>query len=75
MTIHVGKLAKKIDFLKRISKSMTIYDTIIKPHFEYVSTILYSSTAIQLIRMQKLQNKTMRVIFKCDRYTHINTML
>ena len=33
------------------------------------------SNTSQLERMQKLQNKAMRIILKCDRYTHINTML
>ena len=55
---------KKIGYLKRIRKrisksiTITIYNTIIKPLFEYGSTILYTcSTAIQVMRMQKLQNK------------------
>ena len=44
--------------------TVTVYNTIIKPHFEY-------STAIQLIRIQKFKNKKMRVILKCERYLYL----
>lgn len=48
----------------------------VKPHFEFGSTILYSCCTInQIERLQKLQNKAMRVILKCNRYTSINFML
>lgn len=45
----------------------------IKPHFEFGSSILYSCcTTQQVERLQKLQN---RAILKCNRYTAINFML
>lgn len=76
------KIGKKIGFFKRIRNKLNvltainIYNTIIKPHFEYGSTILYTCcTETHLERLQKLQNKAMRSILKLNRYASINTML
>lgn len=76
------KIGKKIGFLRRIRNTIStitainIYNTIIKPHFEFGSTILYTCCLeSQIERMQKLQNKAMRTILKCNRYTPIYVML
>lgn len=76
------KIGKKIGFFKRVRNKISVttainmYNTIIKPHFEFGSTILYTCcTTTQLERLQKLQNKAMRAILKCNRYTPIQTML
>lgn len=76
------KIGKKIGFFKRIRKKMDnitaviVYNTMVKPHFEYCGTILYSCcNQGQLERLQKLQNKAMRSILKCNRYTPIRCML
>ena len=76
------KVDKKISFFKRIrskiskSTAINIYSTISKPYFEYGSTILFTCTSTnQLERMQKLQNRAMRIILKCDCYTYLNTLL
>lgn len=76
------KIGKKIGFFKRIRNkintinSINIYNTIVKPHFEYGSTILYTCcTKQQIERLQKLQNKAMRSILKCNRYTSTRSML
>lgn len=76
------KIGKKIGFLKRIRNKISmltainIYNTIIKPHFEFGSTILYTCcTKTQIERLQKLQNKAMRSLLKCNRYTSIQFML
>lgn len=76
------KIGKKIGFFKRIrnkisiTTAINIYNTIIKPHFEFGSTILYTCCLeTQIERMQKLQNKAMRCILKCNRYTPISVML
>ena len=54
------KIGKKIGFFRRIRNRMSIitsiniYNTIIKPHFEFGSTILYSCCSDQqIIRLQK----------------------
>lgn len=76
------KIGKKIGFFKRIRNKVSmitainIYNTIIKPHFEYGSTILYTCCLNEhLNRLQKLQNRAMRTILKCNRYTPIQMML
>lgn len=76
------KKSEKIGFFKRIRNkinvltAINVYNTIIKPHFEFGSTILYTCcTDIHIERLQKLQNKAMRSILKCNRYTPITTML
>lgn len=75
------KIAKKINFLSRISNDIslftriTIYKSIISPHFEYCGTILYLLNQTDMQLLQKLQNRAMRVILKCNRYTPITVML
>lgn len=76
------KIGKKISFFKRIRNQVSIltavniYNTMIKPHFEYGSTILFTCcTAHQIERLQKLQNRAMRIILKVNRYTSIHFML
>lgn len=75
------KISKKIGFLRRIRKNITtmcainIYNTIIKPHFEFCSTILYMGNIESIRRLQILQNKAMRSILNCGYYTSIEWML
>lgn len=76
------KIGKKIGFFKRIRNNISnmtainIYNTIIQPHFEFGSTVIYTCcTESQIERLQKLQNKAMRAILKCNRYTPIQLML
>ena len=70
--ITVITTAKKL----RKKLAIKIYNTIIKPHFEFGSTIIYTCcNETQLNGLQKLQNKSMRAILKCDRYTSIQFML
>ena len=73
---------KNIVFFRRIRNrmpiitSINIYNTIIKPHFEFGATILYSCCSDQqIIRLQKLQNKAMRAILKVNRLTSTSWML
>lgn len=75
------KIGKKISFLNRIGNHVStytrciIYKTIIAPHFEYCATLLVDMGETQLSRLQKAQNRAMRVILQCDRYTKIECML
>ena len=56
--------------------SLNIYNTIIKPHFEFGSTVLYScSSGQQIIRLQKFQNKEMRAILNVNRLTSTSWLL
>lgn len=75
------KIANRVSFFARISKCLTpktkiiIYNTIIKPHFEYCSSVLFLLNNSEIYELQKLQNKTMRIILKRDRYANIAKML
>ncbi|KAJ8973423.1 hypothetical protein NQ317_016706 [Molorchus minor] len=75
------KISKKIYFFSRVSQNLscntriTVYNTIIKTHFEYCATVLYSLDLNKMLALQKLQNRAMRIILKCNRYTPISNML
>lgn len=79
--IYVKKIAKKVGFLRRIRNEVStlsaikIFNVIIKPHFEYCSTVLFLCNDSMMQRLQLLQNKAMRCILKCNRYVSINVML
>lgn len=74
-------MSKKYGLLCRISRylntnsKITIYKSIISPHIDYCSSLLFLSSETQLKRLQKIQNKIMRVIIGCSRYTPILSML
>lgn len=75
------KIAKKVGFLSRIRKRIStlsaikIYNTMIKPHFEYCSTVIFMGTDEMKSRLQKMQNRAMRVILLCNKLTPIKDML
>lgn len=75
------KISKKLYFFSKIRKKLStlsairIYNTMIKPHFEYCSSILFMSNNEMTNRLQKLQNKGMRTILKVNRYTSRRLML
>lgn len=77
----VKKVAKKIGFFGRISSKLNVwskilvYKCIIAPHFEYCSTVLFLATEGDIQRLQKLQNRVMRIILRCHRRTKIADML
>lgn len=85
MSDHVNyiekKVAKKIGFSARASRKLTmqsritIYKTIIAPHFEYCPTILFMCNKEQVHRLQLQQNKAMRIVLKCAKWTSVKLML
>lgn len=54
---------------------ITVYKTIIAPHFEYCPTILYYCNEGEKQSLQRLQNRAMRIILRVNRYSHITDML
>lgn len=74
-------MAKKVNFLYRLNKYVssyslvTIYKSIIAPHFEYCSTIMLNFSENDMDIMQRAQNRAMRAILQCNRYTPIRKML
>ncbi|KAJ8913408.1 hypothetical protein NQ315_008801, partial [Exocentrus adspersus] len=75
------KIGKKVGFFYRISgvlsrnTKLLIYTTIILPHFTYCSSLLIACNKEDICRLQILQNKCMRIILKCNRFTHVDHML
>lgn len=75
------KISKKLYFFSRVASTLsvetniTVYNTIIQPHFDYCASLLYSLGSNKLSVLQKLQNRGMRIILKCNRYVPIGFML
>lgn len=71
----IRKAARKLGVLCRINRYLSfdnkimIYKTLIAPHFDYCSSILFLATNQQRKRMQIVQSKAMRMILRCDRLT------
>lgn len=77
----IGKIGKKVGFLSRLRYKLSlntkkiIFNTIIKPHFDYCGSLLYFGNKTYLDQLQVLQNKSMRTILNYTRYEPINNML
>lgn len=77
----VSKAASKVNMLKRLSNKLTfetrkiVYSTIVQPNFDYCSTLYLNATKEQIKSMQKIQNRGMRIILKCDYLTSKKFML
>lgn len=82
---HVNYLCKKasskVGVLNRVKNKVkteeriTIYKTIIAPHFEYCPSILFLLSDNQIKRIQKIQNKAMRAVMRVNKRTSIQLML
>lgn len=83
--IHTDYICKKssakVGLLNRIKHKINlenricIYKTIVAPHFEYCSTILFLLNETQTKRLQKIQNKAMRAVMIVNKRTSIKLML
>ena len=51
------------------STALTLYNTMVQPHFEYCSTIWMKPNSSQIKRLQILQNRALRIVLKVD-YHH-----
>lgn len=75
------KITTKINLLGRISRDLTkwtkilIYKTIILPHLNFCASILFMFTKGDIDTLQKNQNRALRYILRCNRYTRIKDML
>lgn len=76
-----NKISKKLYFFYRISYNLsaesriTVYNSIIQPHFDYCASVLFLFSDNKISQLQKLQNKGMRTILKTNRFTPIALML
>lgn len=75
------KVGQRVNVLSRLrhqlncQQKITIYKTLIQPHFIYCASVLYLAQESDLCRLQKLQNKCMRNILKLNRYSDVTLML
>ena len=75
------KTGRKFGVMCRLNKSLnvfskiTVYKSLVSPHFEYCATILFLLNQSQIYELQKHQNKCMRLILKCRFDTPIKSML
>ena len=75
------KISKKIGVMGRLNKVLTtyamkvVYNTIVLPHYNYCATLLYLFNDTDIHRLQVLQNKGMRIVLKCNKYTRVADML
>lgn len=75
------KVGRKYVLMCRLGKyltpwsKITIYKSMISPHFDYCASLLFLANDGDLIQLQKLQNKIMRVILCCKRDTSTLWML
>lgn len=77
----IKKIARKYGLLVRLNSQLTfwskifLYKTLVAPHIDYCSSVLFLASETHLKRLQRLQNKFMRHILNCNRYTHTVNML
>lgn len=75
------KIGKRLGIMYRAKNMLTqyarymLYNAIILPMFYCCGTILYLSNNSDIDRLQKMQNRGMRMILNCNRYTRISDML
>lgn len=75
------KFSKKVSFISRIGDQLSmgtkllLYNSIAAPHLSFCSTLLYGLPACKIDQIQIVQNRAMRTVLKCNRYTPIATML
>lgn len=74
------KLASKVGFFNRISwylnteTKIKLYQSLISPHIDYCSSVLFMLNKNDIDALQKIQNKAVRTILKANKYTPIQDM-
>ena len=77
----INKISKSLGVLKRASRfvtfqvRVTLYNTLVLPHFDYCCTLWDVCSDGHIARLQKLQNRGLRIILGCHYRTHISEML
>ncbi len=75
------KMLGKYHMLKNISRKLNannldmLYKSLISPHIDYCSSVLFLFNDSQMEKLQKIQNRMMRLILKAPWDTHIADML
>jgi hypothetical protein len=77
----IAKLNRAMGILKRtahyipVKSRKLLYNTLVLPHFDYGSTIWGGTTNTRLDLLQRIQNRAMRIILRCNRRTRVFDML
>jgi hypothetical protein len=77
----VAKMMTKLHLMKNIAGKLNkdslelLYKSIVGPHFDYCSTILFMLNIQQTQTLQKMQNRFLRLILRLSFDTPINSML
>ena len=77
----IKKASRSLGALKRASylipqnTCITMYNALVLPHLDYCVTVWASVGDTQIQRIQKIQNRGMRIILQCGPRTHIHDML
>jgi hypothetical protein len=77
----IKKIAKKVGVLGRLRNSLSkmakicIYNAIVRPHFNYCATVLHMIDQRYVYRLQLLQNRAIRIIYRGNRYSNIKRMM
>jgi len=79
---YIGKkIGAKLGVLRRVGNDMIpymrciIYKSVIAPLFDYCASVLIGLSKTGLKYLQKLQNKAMRVVLRCNRGVRTADML
>lgn len=77
----VNKMISKLQLFKRLSKRLNcftlslLYKSLVAPNIDYCSSILFMLNDTQVDKIQKVQNRFMRLILKAPWLTPIKDML
>ena len=77
----ISKMNQKLGVFYRLNKKLDdwskihLYKALISPQIDFCSTVLFLENNTQIKELQKVQNKFMRLIIKCNKYTPIKNMV
>ncbi|KAJ8961535.1 hypothetical protein NQ318_014786 [Aromia moschata] len=75
LSLQTGVVPNKLKINNlSLTANITVYKSIIQPHFDYCSSIVYLMDKNCKDQLQKLQNRAMRIILKCNRHTPIHIL-
>lgn len=78
---QISKINRSIGVLKRVAKYLpvetrkTLFNTIVLPHYDYCSTVWGGYCDTNVIRLQRTQNRAMRIILNEEPRCHVLPLL
>ncbi|CAG5110753.1 Protein of unknown function [Cotesia congregata] len=77
----INKMARKLNVMYRLGNVISsysknlIYKTIIAPYIDYCSSVMINFSLADMDRIQKIQNRAMRLVLGVNKYTRVSDML